>query len=157
PPTLAGLARPALELVDRLGFPRSLLAQRCVPTPACGLAGASVGWARQAHTLARQLAAAFADPPDSRARGARGAAAGGGSRWRAGQWACRNSGMSSAPLSGFTLEPVQTSDAAAIRDWYELCCAVAQADQPQNPPPCWYYERGRVRHPWPGEEERIWL
>lgn len=68
PPTLAGLAEPALTLMDRLGFPRSLLAERCVPTPSCGLAGATVSWARRAHTLARELGEAFADPPDSWAR-----------------------------------------------------------------------------------------
>ena len=65
PPTLGELARPALELMDRLGFPRSLLAERCVPTPSCGLAGATAGWARRALTLARELGQGFIDPPDS--------------------------------------------------------------------------------------------
>jgi hypothetical protein len=65
PPTLGGLARPALDLVDRLGFNRELLAERCVPTPLCGLAGATAVWARQALTLARELGEAFLDPPDS--------------------------------------------------------------------------------------------
>ncbi len=65
PPTLAALARPALDLVDRLGFNRSLLAERCVPTPSCGLAGATPDWARRALTLARELGQAFVDPPDS--------------------------------------------------------------------------------------------
>ncbi len=65
PPTLAGLARPALDLVDRLGFDRALLAERCVPTPSCGLAGATPDWVRQALTLARELGQAFIDPPDS--------------------------------------------------------------------------------------------
>ncbi len=64
-PTLAGLARPALDLVDRLGFSRALLAERCVPTPSCGLAGATPGWASRALTLARELGQAFVDPPDS--------------------------------------------------------------------------------------------
>ncbi len=68
PSTLAGLAKPALDLVDRLGFPRSLLAERCVPTPSCGLAGATMGWALRAHTLARELGQAFVDPPESWAR-----------------------------------------------------------------------------------------
>lgn len=63
PPTLAGLARPALELVDRLGFGRELLAERCVPTPSCGLAGAGPTWARRALTLSRELGQAFVDPP----------------------------------------------------------------------------------------------
>lgn len=65
PPTLEALARPALDLVDRLGFDRALLAQRCLPTPSCGLAGATTGWARRALTLARELGQAFLDPPDS--------------------------------------------------------------------------------------------
>ncbi|MCA1672958.1 MAG: methionine synthase, partial [Actinobacteria bacterium] len=68
PPTLAGLAKPALDLVDRLGFPRALLAERCVPTPSCGLAGATVDWARRAHTLAQELGEAFGDPPDAWSR-----------------------------------------------------------------------------------------
>lgn len=68
PPTLAGLAKPALDLVDRLGFARSLLARQCVPTPSCGLAGATAQWAARAHTLARELGAAFVDPPESWAR-----------------------------------------------------------------------------------------
>jgi Cobalamin-independent synthase, Catalytic domain len=63
PLTLAGLARPALDLVDRLGFDRAVLAERCLPTPSCGLAGATPGWARRALTLARELAQAFLDPP----------------------------------------------------------------------------------------------
>jgi hypothetical protein len=65
PPTLAGLARPALDLVNRLGFDRAILAERCVPTPSCGLAGATPGWARRALTLAGELGQAFVDPPDS--------------------------------------------------------------------------------------------
>lgn len=69
-PTLAGLARPALELVDRLGFPRELLAERAVPTPTCGLAGATQQWARRALTLARELGKGFVEPPESWAKGA---------------------------------------------------------------------------------------
>ena len=67
-PTLAGLARPALDLVDRLGFDRALLAQRCVPTPSCGLAGATPGWVLRALTLSRELGQAFVDPPGSWSR-----------------------------------------------------------------------------------------
>ncbi|WP_229795343.1 methionine synthase, partial [Saccharothrix coeruleofusca] len=48
PVDLKSLARPALELVDRLGFARSTLAAQAVPTPTCGLAGASAGWVRRA-------------------------------------------------------------------------------------------------------------
>ncbi|HEX6402899.1 MAG TPA: methionine synthase [Pseudonocardiaceae bacterium] len=65
PPSLETLARPALNLVDRLGFDRELLAQRCLPTPSCGLAGATAGWAQRALILARELGQAFVDPPDS--------------------------------------------------------------------------------------------
>lgn len=58
------LARRALDLADRLGFARHRLPALAVPTPACGLAGASPAWARRALTLTRELAALFVDPPD---------------------------------------------------------------------------------------------
>ncbi|HEX8760965.1 MAG TPA: methionine synthase, partial [Pseudonocardiaceae bacterium] len=64
-PIVTDLARPALALVDRLGFGRALLAEQCLPTPSCGLAGATPGWSSQALTLARELGRAFVDPPDS--------------------------------------------------------------------------------------------
>ncbi|HEY4021962.1 MAG TPA: methionine synthase [Pseudonocardiaceae bacterium] len=65
PPTLHDVAKPALTLVDRLGFPRTVLAERAAPTPTCGLAGASQTWARRALTLTRELGAAFVEPPES--------------------------------------------------------------------------------------------
>ncbi|MBV9010600.1 MAG: methionine synthase [Pseudonocardiales bacterium] len=65
PLTLAALAQPALDLVERLGLDRAVLAERCLPTPSCGLAGATPGWARRALTLARELGQAFLDPPAS--------------------------------------------------------------------------------------------
>ncbi|HEX6354319.1 methionine synthase [Actinophytocola sp.] len=65
PPTLHDVARPALELVDRLGFPRSILAERALPTPTCGLAGATTSWARRALELTRDLGKAFVEPPES--------------------------------------------------------------------------------------------
>ncbi|RSM83141.1 methionine synthase [Kibdelosporangium aridum] len=65
PPTLAEAAKPALELVDRLGFPRSLLAERAIPTPTCGLAGADAAWARRALGLIRDVGRAFVEPPES--------------------------------------------------------------------------------------------
>lgn len=64
-PDLHDLARPALDLADRLGFDRARLADRAVVTPACGLAGASPGWARRATSATVELARAFADPPAS--------------------------------------------------------------------------------------------
>ncbi|MGH3624864.1 MAG: methionine synthase, partial [Sciscionella sp.] len=63
--SLHDAALPALELVDRLSFDRALLATQVVPTPTCGLAGASAGWARRALGLVRDLGRAFAEPPES--------------------------------------------------------------------------------------------
>ncbi|MGQ0779222.1 MAG: GNAT family N-acetyltransferase [Pseudonocardiales bacterium] len=65
--------------------------------------------------------------------------------------------MSSVRISRFSLVAVHPSDEAAIRQWYELCHKVARADWPDDPPPCWINELGRVRHPWPGEDETVWL
>ncbi|GAB3907684.1 methionine synthase [Kibdelosporangium lantanae] len=64
PLTLAEAAEPALQLVDRLGFPRTILAQ-AVPTPTCGLAGATDTWAKRALALVRDIGKAFVEPPDS--------------------------------------------------------------------------------------------
>lgn len=63
--TARDLARPAFDLADRLGFDRVRLARLAVPTPSCGLAGASPDWARRAMRLARELGEMFADPPDT--------------------------------------------------------------------------------------------
>ncbi|NMI01402.1 methionine synthase [Pseudonocardia acidicola] len=63
PVELRTLARRAFDLADRLGFDRSRLAELAVPTPACGLAGATPGWARRAMTLSRELGQTFLDPP----------------------------------------------------------------------------------------------
>jgi len=65
--------------------------------------------------------------------------------------------MGNVGVSALSLTAVQPSDEAAIRQWYELCRTVARADQPDDPPPCWVHELGRVRHPWPGEDETVWL
>ncbi|TNC23374.1 uroporphyrinogen decarboxylase/cobalamine-independent methonine synthase family protein [Amycolatopsis alkalitolerans] len=64
PPTLREVAAPALRLTDRLGFNRSVLAERAVPTPTCGLAGAKAGWLRRALSLTRDLGKAFVEPPE---------------------------------------------------------------------------------------------
>ncbi|MEV0680333.1 methionine synthase [Actinosynnema sp. NPDC050436] len=63
-PTLREVAKPALDLVDRLGFPRSILATHALPTPACGLAGADAGWVRRALALTRDTGKAFLEPPE---------------------------------------------------------------------------------------------
>ncbi|MBB2500951.1 methionine synthase [Amycolatopsis echigonensis] len=64
-PGLKEVASPALRLVDRLGFNRSILAERAVPTPACGLAGATNEWMRRALALSRDLGKAFVEPPEN--------------------------------------------------------------------------------------------
>jgi Cobalamin-independent synthase, Catalytic domain len=69
PPSLATLARPALELFDRLGFARERLATQAVPTPACGMAGATGKWAKRALGLVRDLGKGFVEPPESWAKG----------------------------------------------------------------------------------------
>jgi methionine synthase II (cobalamin-independent) len=68
PVALLDVAKPALRLVDRLGFDRSILADRAIPTPTCGLAGASTTWAVRAMALSAELAKAFVEPPESWAR-----------------------------------------------------------------------------------------
>jgi methionine synthase II (cobalamin-independent) len=65
PLTLAEVAKPALALADRLGFPRSILAERTIPTPACGLAGSTESWSRRALALVRDAGKAFIEPPES--------------------------------------------------------------------------------------------
>ncbi|WP_285506653.1 methionine synthase [Actinokineospora sp. NBRC 105648] len=65
PVTVRSAAEPALRLVDRLGFARSILAERAVATPTCGLAGATPKWARRAMALTRDVAKAFVEPPES--------------------------------------------------------------------------------------------
>jgi hypothetical protein len=63
PVTTQELARRAFDLADQLGFARHRLASLAVPTPTCGLAGATPTWARRALGLARDLAKSFQDPP----------------------------------------------------------------------------------------------
>jgi hypothetical protein len=62
--TAREVARPAFDLADRLGFDRSRLATLAIPTPTCGLAGATPVWARRALALSRELGDVFLDPPD---------------------------------------------------------------------------------------------
>ncbi|NIH84980.1 methionine synthase [Amycolatopsis granulosa] len=63
-PALRELAQPALALADRLGFGRSTLADRVVPTPTCGFAGATTAWVRRALKLTTDLGKAFVEPPE---------------------------------------------------------------------------------------------
>ena len=65
PPTWREIVEPAVRLVDRLGFPRRALAERIVVTPACGLGGTPLSWARRVLTLATEAAHALADEPEA--------------------------------------------------------------------------------------------
>ncbi|MEU5843330.1 methionine synthase [Rhodococcus sp. NPDC047139] len=56
-------AAPAVDLIDRLGFPRKTL-QSVAVSPVCGLASASSRWAREALRSARDIVAAFAEEAD---------------------------------------------------------------------------------------------
>lgn len=64
-PSIEDVARAAVTVTDRLGFPRSVLRERIGVTPACGLAGATPEWARIAIELAQKAADVFADDPDA--------------------------------------------------------------------------------------------
>ena len=64
-PSADMMAKAAVAVTDRLGFPRSVLRERIGITPACGLAGATPEWARAAIELAQKVADAAADDPDA--------------------------------------------------------------------------------------------
>jgi len=64
-PSAEEIAKAAVAVTDRLGFPRSVLRDRIGITPACGLAGATPAWARTAIELAQKAADAFAEDPDA--------------------------------------------------------------------------------------------
>ncbi len=64
-PSAEEVAKAAVSITDRLGFPRSVLRDRIGITPACGLAGATPEWARIAIDLAQKAADAFADDPNA--------------------------------------------------------------------------------------------
>ncbi|MFG1795660.1 methionine synthase [Nocardia sp. NPDC049149] len=65
PPTWRTIAEPGVRLIDRLGFPRTTLATQVLVSPACGLAGAPLTWARKSLTLAAEVARAYAEDPES--------------------------------------------------------------------------------------------
>lgn len=52
-----------VDFTDRLGFPRSVLPDRIGVTPTCGVAGATLQWARTAIELTQRAADAIADDP----------------------------------------------------------------------------------------------
>ncbi len=63
PPSAEEVATAAATITDRLGFPRAVLRDRVGVSPACGLAGASAGWARSAVGLAQRAADILAEDP----------------------------------------------------------------------------------------------
>ncbi|MCA1672959.1 MAG: GNAT family N-acetyltransferase, partial [Actinobacteria bacterium] len=65
--------------------------------------------------------------------------------------------MGSISVRELSFVTVRACDETAIRQWHELRCAVAHADHPDDPPPCWINDLGRFRHPWPGQDETVWL
>ena len=64
-PDVAGRGETGVELIDRLGFARAVLRERCRYRPACGLAGAGSDWARAALALVNDVTRAFAEDPES--------------------------------------------------------------------------------------------
>lgn len=64
-PSVDELAAAAAAVTDRIGFPRSVLAERIGITPAGGLAGATADWARTAIGLARQVGEVLAGDPEA--------------------------------------------------------------------------------------------
>ncbi|MGU3498827.1 methionine synthase [Mycobacterium sp. C31M] len=59
------VAAAAAAVTDRLGFARTVLRERVGITPACGLAGATDGWARTALGLAQKAADGLQTDPDA--------------------------------------------------------------------------------------------
>ncbi|GGQ02702.1 methionine synthase [Streptosporangium pseudovulgare] len=62
-PDVGVVARPAVELWRRLGFPAATLASQVVLTPSCGLAGASPAYARAALAKVRGAALVLREDP----------------------------------------------------------------------------------------------
>ncbi|WBB82043.1 methionine synthase [Micromonospora sp. WMMD882] len=60
-PSSAQVADRVRQLWDRLGFPRARLPEQVVVTPACGLAGATPGYARDTMTACRDAARRLAE------------------------------------------------------------------------------------------------
>lgn len=62
------VAKPALELWRRLGFPPDRLSRQVALTPACGLAGASPAYARAALGACRKAAQVLREDPEGERR-----------------------------------------------------------------------------------------
>ncbi|WP_327089811.1 methionine synthase [Nonomuraea sp. NBC_01738] len=68
-PDIGVIAKPALDLWRRLGFPPDRLAGQVTLTPACGLAGASPAYARAALRATRRAGDILRDDPASAPQG----------------------------------------------------------------------------------------
>ncbi|SDH77767.1 Cobalamin-independent synthase, Catalytic domain [Sinosporangium album] len=62
-PDVGVVARPAIDLWHRLGFPSATLARQVVLTPTCGLAGASPAYAKAALAKCRESARVLREDP----------------------------------------------------------------------------------------------
>jgi hypothetical protein len=63
-PTAGSVAGVVRTLWRELGFPAERMLESVVLTPACGLAGASTGWAHSAYRVLRQAAHALSEAPE---------------------------------------------------------------------------------------------
>jgi methionine synthase II (cobalamin-independent) len=64
-PSAEEIAAAAAAVTDRIGFPRTVLGTRIGISPACGMAGATEGWARVATGLSQRAATAIAVDPSA--------------------------------------------------------------------------------------------
>lgn len=64
-PSVEELAAAVAAITDRIGFARSVLAERVGISPACGMAGATAAWARTAVGLVRKVGEALAGDLDA--------------------------------------------------------------------------------------------
>jgi methionine synthase II (cobalamin-independent) len=63
-PSPRSVADSVRRLWRELGFAAERLPDSVAVTPACGLAGASLGWVRSAYRVLRQAAASLAEAPE---------------------------------------------------------------------------------------------
>lgn len=64
-PDVEEVAKTVAAVTDRLGFPRTVLRDQVGVTPACGLAGSTVEWARRAVEMAQKVADGLAEDPEA--------------------------------------------------------------------------------------------
>ena len=64
-PSAEEVAKSVVTVTDRLGFAREVLPERVGVTPACGMAAATLQWARTAIELTQTAADAIAEDPDA--------------------------------------------------------------------------------------------